>query len=237
MNVKSADSSKASDPTLVVFCRRPTPGVGKRRIAESLGDADTLDLARLLLATTLEDCAAWPGPVIVSPSEAADVAWAVELSPPGACVIPQRDGNLGQRINAVDRMARADGHSRLLYIGSDAPVLDERDFETARAAFEDADVVLGPAADGGVTAMGSRRPWPDLESLPWSTQDLGAALEQLCLQHGRTVVRLEARYDIDQVADLDRLSVDLAADRRPARRELLQWLNRSAASRTEYARQ
>ena len=105
------------------------------------------------------------GPVIVAPSAAADVAWAAELSPAGATVIPQSGGNLGQRINAVDRAARADGHSRLLFIGSDAPVLNERDFRAARAALTHADVVLGPAADGGVTAMGSTQPWPDLQSL------------------------------------------------------------------------
>ena len=51
----------ARESTLVVFCRRPAAGIGKRRIAESLGDAETLELARLLLATTLEDSAAWPG--------------------------------------------------------------------------------------------------------------------------------------------------------------------------------
>jgi rSAM/selenodomain-associated transferase 1 len=226
----------ARESTLVVFCRRPAAGVGKRRIAASLGDAETLELARLLLATTLEDSAAWPGPVIVAPSAATDAAWAAELSPAGAEVIPQSGGNLGQRINAVDRAARADGHSKLLFIGSDAPVLNESDFRGARAALEHADVVLGPAADGGVTAMGSTLPWPDLQSLPWSTPQLGAALERLCRESGRTIARLEPRYDIDHVADLERLSADLAADRRPARRALLHWLHHDATSHSAIAR-
>jgi glycosyltransferase A (GT-A) superfamily protein (DUF2064 family) len=172
----------------------------------------------------------------VAPSEAADVAWAVELAPAGAQVIPQAGGNLGQRINAVDRAARAGGHTHLLFIGSDAPALNENDFRRARAGLNDADVVLGPAADGGVTMMGSTRPWPDLKSLPWSTPTLGAELERLCRENGRSVARLEVRYDIDHIADLDRLSAELASDRRPARRALLQWLNRDSTAHSAYAR-
>ena len=43
------------ETTLVVFCRRPALGLGKRRLASTLGDAATLTISELLLATTLED--------------------------------------------------------------------------------------------------------------------------------------------------------------------------------------
>lgn len=232
MNDKPADSSIASAPTLVVFCRRPAAGVGKRRMARSLGDAATLELARHLLATTLEDARAWPGPVIIAPADPADAPWAAELMHERARVIPQVAGNLGRRINAVDRAARADGHDRLVFIGSDAPALTEDYFARTRAALASADVVLGPAEDGGVTAMGASCAWPDLAALPWSGRHLGSELERICTDNGMTVARLDSSYDVDRVTDLDRLAADLVGDRRPARRSLCSWLHEHRAARS-----
>lgn len=223
MSSNPVDSSIDSRVTLVIFCRRPLPGVGKRRIARELGEAPTLALARHLLATTLEDAGSWPGPVVIAPARAADERWAAGLLP-DALVIPQPAGNLGERINAVDAAARALGHSRLAYIGSDAPALTPDYFARARAALVQADVVLGPADDGGVTLMGASRAWPDLAALPWSSAGLGEELRRTCRDHGLSVAALERRYDVDRVADLTRLQADLAHDSRPTRRALLRWL-------------
>ena len=233
MSDKPADSSIDTSATLVVFCRRPVTGNGKRRIAHELGDGPTLELARLLLATTLEDAGIWPGPVIVAPASPADARWAAGLLPAGCEVIPQPAGNLGERINAVDAAARTRGHSILVYIGSDAPVLTPEYYGRARAALAGADVVLGPAADGGVTLMGAARAWPDLKALPWSTDRLGRALERTCHDHDISVASLEPRYDVDLVTDLERLQDDLERDRRPARQALLHWIKQHAASQPD----
>ncbi len=52
--------------TLVIFCRRPALGVGKRRMAVDLGDPATLELAGHLLAAALEDAASWPDEVVLA---------------------------------------------------------------------------------------------------------------------------------------------------------------------------
>jgi rSAM/selenodomain-associated transferase 2 len=125
---------------------------------------------------------------------------------------------------------RAAGAERVFFIGSDAPALDPGYLREARLALERSDVALGPAADGGVTLMGSRRPWPrDLPALPWSSAELGAALERACRADGSSVARLEERGDVDRASDLARLDAELAGDERPARRRLRAWL----ASRPE----
>lgn len=226
MNANPPDSSIPDDSTLVVFCRRPAMGHGKRRIAVDLGEAATLELARHLLATTLEDAVDWPGRVVLAPADAADAAWAGGLMAGPCLVIPQPEGNLGNRINAVDQAARNAGHRHLIYIGSDAPVLDAGYFARARAAFASNDIVLGPADDGGVTLMGASTAWPSLADLPWSTADLAESLEQTCTRHGLTVCRLEKRYDVDLAIDLPRLYDDLGDDSRPARQRLRRWLTK-----------
>jgi len=219
MSVEATDSS-----ILVVFCRKPVSGVGKQRIAVQLGASKTQRLAELLLAAALEDAEAWPGNVVLAPASTADTKWATRLLQRPCRVIPQSDGNLGQRINSVDRSLRRDRADSLIFIGSDAPILNEAYFARARATLMRHDVVLGPAEDGGVTLMASQTAWPDLTGLPWSTPELCGALERLCIEHGLTVHRLPVTYDIDLMSELPRLRTDLHKEQRPARRRLLKWL-------------
>ena len=228
MNTNSSDSSAA---TLVVFCKRPHPGQGKQRISAALGARLTAELAGLLLDTALEDAADWPGPVVIAPAAEADRDWAAAL-PGRHSVCCQPDGNLGERLNGVDRQLRDGGATCLIYIGSDAPLLNPAYFAAARQALMSNDVVLGPAEDGGVVLMGSRQGWPELAGLPWSGQKLGESLELICRASGQTVKYLPASYDIDFAHDLPRLFTDLATDERPARRRLSAWLAANRLNRT-----
>lgn len=209
---------------LVILCRRPAIGVGKQRLAEQIGAVLAAEVATLLLATTLEDAAAWPGPVVLAPAEASDAGWAAGLLDRSLRVIAQPVGNLGERLQSVDRAVRTHKPGPVVYIGSDAPVLSEIDYSAARAALAHHDVVLAPALDGGVTLMGARCPWPELADLPWSSDRLHAALADRCISRGLRVSTLASSYDVDIAADLYRLCTDLRTDLRPARQALYQRL-------------
>ena len=210
-------------PSLVLFCKRPRLGHGKQRLAAAIGAEQALAVAEAFLACALEDAATWPGPVVLAPSRQEDAEWAAALMPAGS-VLVQPEGNLGERLNHVDRELRSSGHDALLFMGSDAPVLTEDCFAKARAGLERHDVVLARAADGGVTLMGNAKPWPDLTSLPWSTPELADALQEACEDEGLSVLSFTGGYDIDVADDLLRLPEDLATDDRPARRRLADHL-------------
>jgi hypothetical protein len=92
------------------------------------------------------------------------------------------------------------------------------------------DIALIPASDGGVVLMANRRAWPDLSALPWSGDQLGAALLALCLAAGQSVQMLGQGYDIDEFEDFAKLTVWLQQDQRVARRALLE-LTESIVSR------
>lgn len=205
-------------------------GVGKQRIAATEGAAMARQLGERLLAAAIEDASSWPGPVALSPADGADLDWAGTLLNRQAEVIAQGDGSLGERLRRVDQALRRHGHEQLIYIGSDAPLLDFVYYARARRALRHTDVVLGPAEDGGVTLMGGRVPWPEIADLPWETAALGEALDRRCRSRGLTVHQLEPRYDVDDVEILPRLYRDLARDPRPARLALRAWLERSAAA-------
>lgn len=228
------ESASLRTAALVLFCRRPLPGSGKQRLARDLGEAGAHAVARALLECALEDAAAWPGRLVISPACGEDADWAQGLLLPRLkWVIAQPKGNLGHRINAVDAAVRRRRCRRVLFVGSDAPCMQPGDLEAATAALDHADVVLISAADGGVTLMGSRVKWPRLASLPWSESALGCALERCCQASGLTVARMSASFDIDKVADFRLAFEALARDPRPARQrlnELLTALTRPPAA-------
>ena len=194
-------------------------------MAQKLGAALALQIAEALLACAVEDVYAWPGPVAIAPAVVTDTDWAAHLLETArlrfpVAIIPQAPGNLGQRLNALDRALRAQGLTQLVFIGSDAPGLDEEDYHTVRAALQHTGTVLIPARDGGVVLMASRYPWPELSLLPWSSAQLGKSLCKACQSAGQSVSVVRQGYDIDEAADLIVATDALRHDERPARRAL-----------------
>ena len=213
------------EPTLILVCKKPAPGIGKQRLAANLGNEMTQKVAEALLACALEDACNWPGPVAIAPASTADIEWARVFSAPipsSVVVVPQVAGNLGQRLNALDQTVRAQGMKQLVFIGSDSPGLDTADYAAVRAALQHADIVLIPALDGGVVLMASRCAWPDLSALPWSSDQLGAALIDACRSAKQSVKILGQGTDVDEIDDFVKLVNLLKHDQRPARRALLE---------------
>lgn len=209
---------------LVLFCRRPALAVGKQRLAADVGPSAALRLAEGMLACALEDLRDWTGLRVIAPASPADCGWARGMLAEPALALAQPEGNLGTRLARVDEALRARGMQRILYIGSDAPVLAAADYAAGRAALDAHDVVLQPATDGGVTLMGARAPWPELSALPWSSGDLYTALAASCRAAALTVATLRSRYDIDDAQGLRALCRDLAGDPRAARQDLYRLL-------------
>jgi rSAM/selenodomain-associated transferase 2 len=218
---------------LVVFCRRPAHGVGKQRVAAELGAQSAFELSGLLLATTIEDALGWTGPVVISPASSADTEWARELIA-DADVVAQTEGNLGQRLTAVDQQIRAAGGRRIVYIGSDAPALTPALLAEAATCLQTTDAVFIPARDGGVTLMGAAKPWPDLTALAWGTEMLGDELQRCCEVQGFSTHSLTMSFDIDLRQDIADAPLLLQDDSRPARRQLLQWIDAQGLGQTGF---
>ena len=239
--------SALTHPSLVVMLKAPANA--KRRLAAEVGDLAG-EAAAHLLACALEDARSWSGPTWLSPASQRDWDWLLseidaELTPvqPSSTgtanphdadtthcgkicgLVPQRGGNLGERINYVDSEQRRRGVGKLIFVGTDCPGLDATYLEQAASSLESADAVLGPAGDGGVVLMGARRPWPDLKGLAWSTQGLCGALKNLCLDCGWNVAMLDVREDVDTLGDLLGTGALLTDDERPSRRGMAKWLS------------
>jgi len=99
----------------------------------------------------------------------------------------------------------ASGFQQTIVIGSDSPQLSREIIIQARQALAQADVVLGPAEDGGYYLIAMRKPYDLFSEIPMSTgQVLQMTIERAhCL--GLSVHLLEPLFDIDELPDLLKL--------------------------------
>jgi rSAM/selenodomain-associated transferase 1 len=118
----------------------------------------------------------------------------------------QSGRDLGERMLEAFREQLAPGtnSSRVVIIGSDCLSITSGHIEQAFLALNEADVVIGPATDGGYYLLGMKKLYPFLfENMPWSQPELRQLTEQVILQHDLTFERLEELTDIDEWADYE----------------------------------
>ena len=208
--------------TLVIFAKRPQLGHGKQRLAADIGPQPAFEIAQEMFQCTLADAKEWSkhGPVILAVESTHDINWAMQIGFDFHLVVPQMGENLGQRINFVDQSLRNIGHKDIFYIGTDAPLLDSKFYQEARNMLKESDFVFGPAEDGGVTIMAGKHPWPKLVLLDWSSDRVCHQLQAVCKGNNFTTNLLKTSYDVDVLADLEKLVRDLVNDTRPTRKKL-----------------
>lgn len=216
-NVSHIDSSA---PTLVIFCKRPLVGQGKSRLAKSIGVKEAYLVAVELLNCALEDAANWQGNIVFTVTSSADIEWAKALMIGRHTVIQQIEGNLGDKINHIDTTLRSSGHTKLAFIGTDAPALTQQHYAQTAFALERSDYIFSPADDGGVGIMANTVPWPPLTDLPWSTSKLAVDLVEKCTQFSQKIELISSSYDVDEQADLIKTFIGLSLDKRQSRIQL-----------------
>jgi glycosyltransferase A (GT-A) superfamily protein (DUF2064 family) len=230
MSPGPAHTRPAAGVCLVLMLKAPARS--KRRLAGQIGEL-AYNAAEHLWACAHEDVAEWAGPVCFAPASESDSAWLDPRIGRDALVLIQPDGNLGERINHVNRRLHSRSLEKQIFIGIDCPALNSGYVERAARLLDGHDAVLGPARDGGVVLMAAKRPWPALDSLPWSSADLMTALEGLLRAEDWTVARLATLADIDSLDDLAAAAPALKRDPRPARRAFGRWIEEQRLTSAE----
>jgi rSAM/selenodomain-associated transferase 1 len=193
-----------NDRRLLVFLRAPREGQVKTRLACGIGAVSALEAYRTLLQHTLEAASGF-GAVELRFTPADALPLVEPLLRPGWTAVFQGDGDLGFRLDSAFSDAFREGFRRVIVIGSDCPEILATDLESADAGLSDADVVLGPAKDGGYWLLGLRRPAPFLfRDMPWSTPHVLAETVRRVESAGLRLGRLRELADVDTAADWNR---------------------------------
>lgn len=200
---------------LIVFAREPVPGTVKTRLARDLGKEAATELYAAMLADVLEQAASLDDlRVLVFWSQEGDT---LPYYPayPRLQMFRQSGGTLGERMAAAFSAAFARGIHACCIIGSDAPDLPAEYIRQAFDALEhgQADVVFGPARDGGYYLLGMKRLWePLFEDIAWSSPQVLAASCERAAELNLATTLLPVWHDIDTIDDLQRLAASAAAD-------------------------
>jgi rSAM/selenodomain-associated transferase 1 len=198
---------------LIVFLKFPEPGRVKTRLAAGVGAGAAAAIYRRLAALTFEAVRSWAGRrgravwVAFDPADREqDVrAWVDLLLPaprPAVTLRPQGGGDLGARLERQFSAAYSAHYQFVVAIGTDCPDLAPAVLDDALARLDRADVVLGPAADGGYYLLGLKRPAPDLfRHIPWSSAHTLQATLLAAATAGLTVDLLPQLADVDTESD------------------------------------
>ncbi len=203
---------------VLIMAKVPRPGRVKTRLEPLLGRDGCARLQEALIRRTVR-LAQQVSPAgcylaLDCPQETAG------LVPGRVRVLRQRGAHLGERMaQAVDDVL-ADRPGPVLVIGTDAPTLTARHLRAAAERLDaGADVVFGPALDGGYYLIGLRRSTPQTFSIDpglWGGPDVLRASVIAAEAAGLRTALVEAVRDLDTPEDMaaflreGELSADIA---------------------------
>jgi rSAM/selenodomain-associated transferase 1 len=206
-----------SDTALVVMARYPQAGQTKTRLARTIGNDVVLGLYRAFLGDLGQHLAGqiWDFHWAYTPAEVDYQAFVAELLPEQAqhmhC-FAQEGLDFGMRLHNAFKWTYAQGFKRTVLIGSDSPHISAECIARARAALDQADVVLGPSADGGYYLIAMREPYDVFSGIPMSTEVVNQMTIEAAERQGLRVSQLETLFDVDELPDLQRLARLLSGD-------------------------
>lgn len=199
---------KFPDARLIIFAKAPIPGWVKTRLISELGAEGAAQLQKqlvrhsLAIATQAGLCKVqlWCAPHKYD-TFFRDCHRTFHID-----LVDQEGADLGERMKRAFEHALKESAYAVL-IGTDCPVMDGSYIRQALEALEQgADVVLGPAEDGGYVLIGLRRYSAALfDDIQWGSGSVFTQTEARIRQLQWKYVKLQQRWDVDRPADIRRL--------------------------------
>ena len=186
---------------VVVFAREPVPGGVKRRLAQDIGAEAAARVYAVTLEHTLDVANNSGARVVLSLADVPSARWLRDFD---AALEIQRGDHLGDRMDDAFSRRFREGESRVIVVGSDCPWFSASHVAKAAAKLGGADVVLGPAADGGYWLVAQRPPGLAMFTrIPWSKPTTLERTRSRIKALGGTWFELEELVDIDTGEDLE----------------------------------
>lgn len=186
---------------LIIFVKNPEAGNVKTRLAATIGNEAAFEIYQKLLHHTL---------LITSKINTGKVVFFSDFIPEkstwqqsGYFLQIQQGNNLGERMFNAFEFAFQDGYKRVVLIGSDCFELTDEIIGAAFMQLQYADVVIGPAKDGGYYLIGLNKNYLQLfQNILWSSSAVLKQTIAACNHQNLKYFLLPVLNDIDTEADL-----------------------------------
>jgi len=188
-----------AEKKLIIFAKAPIAGQVKTRLIPSLGADKATQLYKYMLEQT-----------VIKASSLSNINCELHCAPDihhhfftalakkyNIKLVPQQGLDLGEKMSAAMEAA-LNASSQCIIIGTDCPMMNEPYLYQAFEQLTKADVVLGPAKDGGYVLIGCRTFDAQIFSnISWSTTEV---LEQTL----KNINQLQLKYyKLDTLSDVD----------------------------------
>jgi rSAM/selenodomain-associated transferase 1 len=199
-----------------IMCKTPSPGKSKTRLSPPLRPEECASLSACFirdLSRTIDELVAGGGVTgyaVYTPIGSEEALR--RLLPTDFRLLPQVEGNFGERLCQATRELLSAGHAGAILVNSDSPTLPA---EILRAAVDATragnSIVLSPAIDGGYTLIGlSQAHARVFEDIVWSTETVYASTLVRAREIDLPVVNVPSWYDVDDASSLRLLQDELA---------------------------
>lgn len=190
---------------VIMFVKSAERGMGKSRLAASVGEDIALDLYKCFVSDLMEMLIQGGYPLEIffyPPDSRKEVAqWLGDKH----TLIPQKGNDLGDRMKNAFELVFSQGIHHALLIGSDIPDLPNLFIDEALGALKDCDAVVGPSHDGGYYLIAFRQDTflaQVFSGITWGTSEVFEQTMEILRKANLTVYTLPIWRDIDTVDDL-----------------------------------
>ena len=138
---------------IICFTRVPKAGKTKTRLMPYLSGEQCAVLHWAFLRDLAEIYAALEADLLVAHTQDPDWKSLKDIFPT-ARFFPQEGNDLGEKMNHALNLALSMGYEKCILTGSDLPLMSASHLQSGFDALDQADVTLGPTADGGYYLVG-----------------------------------------------------------------------------------
>lgn len=203
---------------IIVFAKEPQNGKVKTRLSKRLSSERILGLYKAFLKDTVE---------LINKCKTINkvMAYHCDGNPSylkkiakGYIFYKQTGSSLGQRIHNAFVLAKNQGSTQTVIVGSDAPDLPPALIETAFRKLARHDVVFGPARDGGYYLVALKKPMRNIfQGIKWSTSSVLEESLRKAKKSDQKVYLLKPWGDIDEYDDFKLMNASLKTNKNCAK--------------------
>lgn len=188
---------------IIVFIKNPELGKVKTRLARTIGDDHALKIYKYLLQYTkdvvknvsADQLFLFHGGKLIDSNK-----WSI-LNCDNRL---QNEGDLGVKMDSAFRYVFSKGFDKAVLIGSDCLEIKLEHIESSFSKLERADIVIGPAEDGGYYLLGMNKYNSSLfRNMPWSTNNLLEKTIEVAIAECLNYKLLPVLSDVDYIEDLE----------------------------------